>query len=112
MALSCLGIAWVLKLAFPTLLFLAGEPSAGAAAPPVSPPSLFTPSTSSVSPEQGMWLQDTGGLVPNPLLAHFTQAFIDSPKSHGLLSGPGSEDADRGLPSSPHFLTLRFVPTV
>lgn len=111
MALLCLGIVWILKLAFPTLLFLAGEPSAGDAAhPPVSPPCLLTPSTS-VSPEQGMWLQDTVELVPNPFLAHFTQAFINSPSSHGLLSGSGSEDTDRGLPSSPQFLTLHFVPT-
>lgn len=36
-ALLCLGIAWVLKLAFPTLLFLAGEPSAGGAVPPQRP---------------------------------------------------------------------------
>lgn len=40
MALLCLGIVWILKLAFPTLLFLAGEPSAGDAARPPSVPSL------------------------------------------------------------------------
>ena len=58
-----------------------------------------------------MWLPDTVGLVPNPLLAHFTRAFTGSPPSHSLLSGSDSEGTDRGLPSSPQFLTLHFVPT-
>lgn len=69
--------------------------------------SLLT-STISASPERGMWLQDTVGLVPNRLLAHFTQAFIDSPSSQGLLSGSGPGGADRGLPS-PHPHSSRFI---
>lgn len=40
----CWGIGWILKFAFPTLLVLAGEPSAGEDAPPtlVSPPSQLS----------------------------------------------------------------------
>lgn len=48
--------------------------------------------------------QDTVGLVPNPLLAHFPRAFTNWPPSHDCCLGFGSKEADRGppLPTIPH----------
>lgn len=53
---------------------------------PTSPPSQLSTIHLRL-PRARNVLQDTVGLVPNPLLAHFTRAFIDLPPSHGLLSG-------------------------
>lgn len=54
--------------------------------------------------------RDTVGLVPNPLLAHFTRAFTNWPPSRGCRLGFGSKGADGG-PSSPQSLMLCFAPT-
>lgn len=110
--LCCAGILWLLKLYFPTLL-LASQSSAGEAPHPQprpsTPPSLFSTIHLRL-PRARNVPQDTVGLVPNPLLAHFTQAFTNWPPSHGCCLGFGSKGADGG-PSTPQFLMLHFAPT-
>lgn len=97
------------ELYFPTLL-LAGESSAGAPHPiPPQHPAFPVQLHPSPSPQSKECAQDTVGLVPNPLLAHFTQAFTNWPLSHGCCLSFGSKGADRG-PSSPQFLMLHFAP--
>lgn len=107
-SLCCADVLGILKLYFPTLL-LAGELSAGEARPLSTPPSplstihLRLPRVRNVA-------QDTVGLVPNPLLAHFTRAFTNWPPSHGCCClGFGSKGSDRG-PPFPQFLMLCCAP--
>lgn len=108
----CQDIGWILKFVFPPLLFSVREPSAREAAPttPTQCPLLTQLSTIHL-PRARNRLLDTVGLVPNPLLAHFTQAF------YRLASIPQSAVWDLALEaqtedsSSPQFLMLHFVPT-
>lgn len=109
----CPGIVWILKLGLPSLLFLAGGSSAGeTAAPPnthtpVSPPSQLSTIHLRLLRARNA-APDTVGLVPNPLLAHCTWAFTDSPSSHGCCLSSGSEaQTEVSPPCQPH---ISFCP--
>lgn len=111
--LCCAGILWILKLllSHPAL----GRRALSRRSPPSQPRPSTPPSRLSTIhlrlPRARNVPRDTVGLVPNPLLAHFTRAFTDWPPSRGCCLGFGSKEADRG-PSSPPFPRLCFALTL